>query len=98
MIAPLLQARVGAIGDVHAEDALLESALDTLAAAGASAILCVGDLADGAGSLARCVTLLRERNVAVVRGNHDRWLLGDVMRNLPNATELATVSAEQREY
>lgn len=94
----MLQGRVGAIGDVHAEDHLLVGALDTLDAAGASAILCVGDLADGTGSLDRCVKLLRERNVAVVRGNHERWLLGDVMRNLPNATELARLSAEERAY
>src|SRR5882672_7304334 len=98
MDTPMLQARIGAIGDVHAEDRLLASALDTLAAAGASAILCVGDLADGTGSLGRCLKLLRERNVAVVRGNHERWLLGDVMRDLPNATAIAALSAEERAY
>src|SRR5882672_3313764 len=98
MDPPMLQARIGAIGDVHAEDRLLASALDTLAAAGASTVLCVGDLADGTGSLGRCLDLLRERNVAVVRGNHDRWQLGDVMRDLPNATDLAALSTDHREY
>jgi predicted phosphodiesterase len=98
MIARKLQARVGVIGDVHAEDRLLERALRTLSAAGATATLCVGDLADGTGSLGRSVQLLRDANAHVVRGNHERWLLGGTMRDVPNATDLSTLSAEEQKY
>lgn len=80
------------IGDVHAEDALLATALARLADANATAILCCGDLSDGAGDLDRCCALLAEARVLTIRGNHDRWLVADTMRSLPLAqtrTELA---------
>jgi predicted phosphodiesterase len=35
----------------------------------------VGDIVDGPEDAARCIELLRDHQVATVRGNHDRWLL-----------------------
>lgn len=80
----VLVGTVGVIGDVHAEDALLEAALDRLERVGASAILCCGDLSDGQGDLDRCCELLVQARVLTVRGNHDRWLVADTMRTLPH--------------
>ena len=77
--------RVGVIGDVHAEDALLEQALEGFAQRGVDAVLCTGDIADGPGDLARCCALLEEAEVHCVRGNHDRWLLTDRARRVPDA-------------
>ena len=76
--------RFGLIGDVHAEDRLLEIALEHLQ--DVDAILCVGDIADGAGDIDRTVQLLRDPRVRAVRGNHDRWLMNGQMRDLPHAT------------
>ena len=42
---------------------------------------------DGFGSVARCCELLHQNGVHTVRGNHDRWLIADVMRVLPEATD-----------
>lgn len=81
---PLPQ-RLGLIGDVHAEDAFLEALLRHLASAGLDRLLCVGDVADGRGDTARCCALLQEAGVLTVRGNHDRWLLEGLMRDLPDA-------------
>src|SRR5579859_7501927 len=39
-------ALIGLIGDVHAEDSLLEQAIEALTGRGAHAIVCVGDIAD----------------------------------------------------
>lgn len=80
--------RYGLIGDIHAEDELLAIALDALA--DVDAILAVGDLADGRGDLDRCCELLAARGVLAVRGNHDRWFLAHQMRDLPDATLVAT--------
>jgi predicted phosphodiesterase len=74
--------RIGLIGDVHTEDALLERAIRELVARGAERLLCVGDISNGLGDLARCCDLLRRHGVLAVRGNHDRWLLADVTRDL----------------
>lgn len=90
--------RVGLIGDLHAEDAALELVLRELAALGAETLLQVGDIADGAGDLERTVALLREHRVMAVRGNHDRWLLGNQMRELPLAHELAKVAPSVIDY
>jgi predicted phosphodiesterase len=74
--------RLGLIGDVHAEDALLERAIEELGACGAERLLCVGDLVDGPGDLGRCCGLLARYGALTVRGNHDRWLVADATRDL----------------
>lgn len=79
--------RVGVLGDVHGEDVALERCLDHLGAADVDAILCVGDITDGHGDVARCIELLMQRRVHTVAGNHERWFLGGAMRGLPHATE-----------
>jgi putative phosphoesterase len=78
--------RVGAIGDIHAEDEALERALAFLREEAVDSIVAVGDIVDGHGDAGRCFRLLSENGVHAVRGNHDRWALADVMRDLPNAT------------
>lgn len=83
--------RIGAIGDVHAEDALLDVALRVLREEGAEAIVCVGDVVDGAGDVDRCVRLLANAGAVVVRGNHDRWLFEGALRASPGATQLDRV-------
>ncbi len=83
--------RVGLIGDVHAEDASLALVLRELRRLGAETLLQVGDIADGPGDLERCVALLREHRVLAVRGNHDRWLLGNLQRDLQYAHQLSSL-------
>jgi predicted phosphodiesterase len=77
--------RLGLLGDVHAEDERLAAAFDIFEAEKVDQILCVGDVADGRGDLARCCALLHERNALTVAGNHERWLLRDTVRTLPHA-------------
>src|SRR3954467_11035976 len=80
--------RVGLIGDLHAEDQLLAFALTELKKLGAETRLQVGDIADGPGDLNRSVALMVEHQVLAVRGNHDRWLLSNQLRELPYAGQL----------
>jgi predicted phosphodiesterase len=90
--------RIGLIGDLHAEDETLAFVLTQLRELGAETLLQVGDIADGPGDLSRTVALLREHQVLAVRGNHDRWLLGNQMRELPYTQQLANVPAEVVDY
>lgn len=78
--------RIGILGDVHAEDELLESALNFFAGENLDSVLCTGDVVDGAGDANRCCELLRQFDVLTVRGNHDRWILENTLRDLPDAT------------
>jgi len=89
---------IALIGDVHAEDSLLHAALADAKGRGISLVLCVGDIVDGQGDVDRCCELLREHQVVTVRGNHERWLLNESMRDLPHATTRADVSAETLAY
>jgi predicted phosphodiesterase len=77
--------RIGIIGDVHAEHQHLETALKHLIDQQVDVIVCTGDLVDGKGDVDACIELLKAFNVHTVRGNHDRWVLEDKARHVPNA-------------
>lgn len=93
--------RLGVIGDAHAEDERLSVALAMLAGEGVDAVVCTGDIVDGHGCPDTVVSQLAEAGVHTVRGNHDRWLLEDKARHVPNAhladdLDAATVSYLQQ--
>jgi predicted phosphodiesterase len=90
--------RVGLIGDLHAEHETLAFVLAELRKLGAETLLQVGDIADGPGDLTQTVELLREHQVLAVRGNHDRWLLGSQLRELPHAQVLSEVAPNVVDY
>ncbi len=85
--------RIGIVGDVHAQADNLEAALLFFEQNGITTILCVGDVVDGPGDANRCCELLREWNVPTVKGNHDRWLLENTMRDLPDTTPREQLTA-----
>jgi len=98
MISPHPERQIAVIGDVHAEDALLQLALETLRDLGVHHVLCVGDIVDGPGNVDRCCELLRKNDVVTVRGNHDNWLLGGTVRGLRQATRREDLSSESLDY
>lgn len=90
--------RIGVIGDIHAEQARLASALALLEERRVELVVATGDVADGAGSVDECCKLLALHNVVTVCGNHDRWLLAGIARDLPDATPLDDVSEDSRAF
>ncbi len=74
--------RFALIGDVHAEDERLVAAIALARGEHVERLLCVGDVADGHGDLDRTIAVLEAERVLVIRGNHDRWFLGDHLRTL----------------
>jgi len=90
--------RIGLIGDLHAEDEALAFAVGELKKRGAETLLQVGDIVDGPGDLNRTVALLREHQVLAVRGNHDRWLPSNQLRELPHAHVLADAAPSVLAY
>ena len=93
--APLT--RIAVIGDIHAQDQLLDAALRAIAALRVDAIACTGDVVDGSGSVERCCSLLREHNVLCVRGNHDRWVFTGILRT-PAGTCVQQLSADSQRF
>ena len=94
---PLPIRSLGLLGDVHAQHKQLGAALKVLAPT-VDAIACTGDLADGSGDLMRCCELLNDHQVHCVRGNHDRWLLTDRVRDVSHAHRRAHLDATTVEY
>ena len=90
--------RIGVVGDVHGEDRRLAAALEWIHGQRVDALICTGDVADGPGDIEECCELLRQAGVATVRGNHDRWLLDDRVRHIPDAHRLADLSDDAREF
>lgn len=77
--------RLAVVGDVHGESDRLARSLEWLHGQRVDAIVCTGDIADGRGCINRCCELLWDANVQTVAGNHDRWILQDRVRHLPDA-------------
>jgi len=98
MRLPCPERQVAVIGDVHAEDELLDLALATLGNLGVRQLLCVGDIVDGPGNVDRCCELLRQNDVVAVRGNHDSWMLDGTLRSLRQATRREDLSSESLDY
>ncbi|MFO0659613.1 MAG: metallophosphoesterase family protein [Polyangiaceae bacterium] len=93
-----MYSRLGLIGDVHAEHHALLAALTHLRVIGVDAILCVGDIVDGPGDLEACVRLLDVPDVISVRGNHERWLLENRLRTLPDAHFIESLSEHAKQF
>ncbi len=89
---------LGIIGDVHAENILLEKAIDFLRLQNVDKILCVGDVVDGSGDAEKCCKILLQEEIPVVLGNHDRWLLNGQMRDLQEATVLNSLSKSSHSF
>lgn len=90
--------RLGVIGDVHGEHERLADVLDWFADESLDAIVCTGDVADGAGCINVCCALLMQNNVITVAGNHDRWLLQDRVRHVPQAHRLTELNDASRNF
>lgn len=88
--------RIGLVSDVHTQAENLALALEFLRESGVERVLCTGDIPNGphqkSSTTNQCIKLLRENQVLTIRGNHDRWLLADQMRGLPNVTPLETLN------
>jgi predicted phosphodiesterase len=90
--------RLGLIGDVHAEDERLAVALARLADEGAETVVCMGDIVDGPGDVDRCVEMLAAHAVVTVRGNHERWLLADELRDMPGSHQRGDLAAATLDF
>ena len=96
----VVQSRIGVIGDIHTQLERLAWAIDVLRAQRVERIFATGDIADGPeeDAVVRACTMLQDEGVVTVLGNHDRWLLDEQQRELPNATDPAELDPVTRAY
>src|SRR5262245_31832029 len=96
--ARVLPARVAIIGDVHAEDEHLSTALEHFSHRNVDAVLCTGDVVVDQGAAQRGCDLLRYQWIPTVRGNHDRWLVEGALRTLADATRSDDLDAAALQF
>lgn len=84
---------MGVVGDVHCESATLSRVLNALDTLSVDAVLCVGDLVDGPGDADAALAILEARGVHCVAGNHERWFLEGVRRDVVDATDSLSESS-----
>lgn len=82
---------LGFISDVHGDVHALRDALRLLDEMGVREIICLGDVVDYGLFPAEVVSLLAERGIVSLRGNHDRWCLTNKSVGT-NATDLEPAS------
>jgi predicted phosphodiesterase len=85
--------RVGLLGDIHCQHRSLTAALTFFSSERCDIVLAVGDVVDGLGDVEATVQILRKAMIQTVRGNHERWLLANQMRDLNHATVRDDLSA-----
>lgn len=68
--------KLAIISDVHADVHALRDALVQMEKLGCERVVCAGDVVDGGRFPEETLALLKERGIACIRGNHDRWALG----------------------
>lgn len=92
--------RIGVIGDIHTRADRLQWAIRVLQGHEVEQIFATGDIVDGPQpeAVARVCQLLQEHRVRTVLGNHDRWLLDEQHRELPDATFVEDVDRATRAF
>jgi putative phosphoesterase len=65
--------RLGLIADIHGDMRALEATLARLDELGVDRVVCMGDLVGYGTDHDAAVAAIRDRAIACVRGNHDRW-------------------------
>ncbi len=82
---------IGFISDVHGDVHALRDALRLLDEMGVREVVCLGDVVDYGLFPAEVISLLAERGIVSLRGNHDRWCLTNKSVGT-NATDLEPAS------
>jgi putative phosphoesterase len=65
--------RLGLIADIHGDMRALEATLARLDDLGVDRVVCMGDLVGYGSEHDAAVAAIRDRAIACIRGNHDRW-------------------------
>jgi predicted phosphodiesterase len=96
----VVQSRIGVIGDIHTHVERLAWAIEVLRGQRVERIFATGDIADGPeeNAVVRACKMLRAADAVTVLGNHDRWLLDEQQRELPNASDPDELDHATREY
>ena len=70
--------RFGIISDIHSNLQALEAVLSRLDREGVDEIVCLGDVVGYGADPRACLEKIVERHIVTIRGNHERYVIGEV--------------------
>ncbi len=71
--------RYAIISDIHGNLPALEAVLQDINRADVDEIICLGDIANIGPHPAECLDVVRDLNCVTIQGNHELYLLGDIL-------------------
>ncbi len=71
--------RYAIISDIHGNLPALKAVLDDIKQAGVDELICLGDIANIGPHPSECLDLIRDLGCVTVQGNHELYMLGDVL-------------------
>ena len=80
--------RFGILADIHANLEAFTVALQVLEDQGVDQIISLGDVIGYNASPVECLSLLIEKQIPSIRGNHERYVIGEKNRTLKKDTQL----------
>lgn len=83
--------KYGFLGDIHGNLGALTRVLEALDHEGVEQVVSVGDVVGYGAAPAECIELLREREIIVVKGNHDAACTGELSDGMFNPHARAAV-------
>lgn len=85
--------KLGIVSDLHGDAIALREALAAMDALRCDVVVCAGDLVDYGRDAEATIGILRERRIPTIRGNHDRWAIGETSL-VRTRTKLSTASID----
>ncbi len=76
--------RIAIIADIHADFHALEDALDKIDQLGCDLVVCAGDVIGWGKFPEQTISLVRERDITCIRGNHENWALQGELHDDPD--------------
>lgn len=69
--------KIGIISDIHGNYPALKKVIEELEKENVQKIICLGDTVGYYSMINECISLLREKKIISIKGNHDSYLLGE---------------------
>ncbi|WP_148789762.1 metallophosphoesterase family protein [Campylobacter concisus] len=73
--------KIALISDVHSNFLYLQKVLEHIDSCGATQVYCLGDLIGYYDEPNQVIDVIRKRNITCIKGNHEKYLLGDLEYN-----------------
>lgn len=88
--------KVGIVADIHSNLAAFETVIDYLKNEGVEQFYCLGDIVGYNSSPKECLDLVQQHQMVAIRGNHERYVIGEIHESVKPETMFAIEYTRER--